>query len=220
MGEHERIKILETLEQVYGGYACGLRYGTPFQLLVATILSAQCTDLQVNKITGRLFQHFSTPGEFAALTPGELEPWIRSCGVYRNKARSIVLASRAIMERFGGQVPDTLEDLVSLPGVGRKTANVVLSNAFGVPAIAVDTHVFRISNRLGLASANNVLETERQLMEAISRDKWSAAHHWLIWHGRQVCLAPHPNCSGCPLAQWCRYARGTDAIDPINPPAG
>lgn len=207
MGEHERNQILETLEQVFGSYACGLRYGTPFELLVATILSAQCTDRQVNKITGRLFEHFNTPGEFAALTPGELEPWIHSCGVYRNKARNIVLASRAIMERFGGQVPGTLEDLVSLPGVGRKTANVVLSNAFGVPAIAVDTHVFRVSNRLGLAHAKNVLETERQLMEAIPRDKWSAAHHWIIWHGRRVCMARRPDCSGCLLAQWCEYAR-------------
>lgn len=207
MGEHERNQILETLEQVYGSYACGLRYGTPFELLVATILSAQCTDRQVNKITGQLFQQFSTPEAFAALTPGELEPLIHSCGVYRNKARSIVLASRAIMERFGGQVPSTLEHLVSLPGVGRKTANVVLSNAFGVPAIAVDTHVFRVSNRLGLAHAKNVLETERQLMKAIPRDKWSAAHHWIIWHGRSVCLARRPDCIGCPLAQWCEWAR-------------
>lgn len=207
MTEHDRARILETLERAYGEETCALRFGDPFELLVATILSAQCTDRQVNLVTGPLFARFHAPADLAALAPEELEPWIRSCGTYRIKARSIVFASRGVVERFGGRVPETLEELTSLPGVGRKTANVVLSNAFGRDAIAVDTHVFRVANRLGLARAANVLETERQLMDAIPRDKWSRAHHWLIWHGRRVCAARRPRCAGCPLAQWCEHRR-------------
>lgn len=216
MRDDERARILETLERVYGEYACGLRFGDPFELLVATILSAQSTDRQVNRITGGLFARFHGPEDFAALTPEELEPWIKSCGFYHTKAQSIVLTSRALLERFGGRVPETLEELTGLPGVGRKTANVVLSNAFGRDAIAVDTHVFRVSNRLGLAHASNVLDTERQLMEAIPQSKWSSAHHWLIWHGRQICAARSPRCEACPLALWCEYRKGGGQTPPAS----
>jgi len=214
MDENARRRTLEKLREIYGEAACALHFRDPFELLVATILSAQSTDRQVNRITGALFERFRGPGDFAAIEPRELESWIKSCGVFRNKARSIVLSSRAIMERFEGRVPDTLDELMSLPGVGRKTANVVLSNAFGQDAIAVDTHVFRVSNRLGLAHAANVLDTEEQLRQAIPRELWSQAHHWLIWHGRQVCSARRPACGECPLALWCDDNKARHGIAP------
>jgi endonuclease-3 len=159
----------------------------------------------VNKVTKTLFTRFPGPAELARLAPEELEPYVKSCGVYKNKARNIVLTCRALLERFGGEVPHTMEELTTLPGVGRKTANVVLSNAFGQDAIAVDTHVFRVTNRLGLVRAKTPEETERQLMERIPKDQWSRAHHWLIRHGRQVCHARGPECARCPVFVWCEY---------------
>ncbi len=197
--------LLGALEREYAEADCALIFSTPFELLVSTILSAQCTDKQVNKITEKLFQKFQCPEDFASLTPEELEPHIMSCGFYKNKARNIVLTSRALLERFGGEVPQTIEELTTLPGVGRKTANVVLANAFGQDAIAVDTHVFRVTNRLGLVRSKTPEETERQLMERIPQEKWSQAHHWLIWHGRRICHARKPECARCPVALWCEY---------------
>lgn len=204
--DHETtIAILGALDKEYYDAVCALEFTNSFELLISTILSAQCTDKQVNKVTEKLFKRFSGPEDFARLEPQELEPYVKSCGVYKNKARNIVLTCRALLDRFGGEVPGTMEELTSLPGVGRKTANVVLSNAFGQDAIAVDTHVFRVTNRMGLVRAKTPEETECQLMERIPKDQWSRAHHWLIRHGRQVCHARKPECGRCPVFLWCEY---------------
>ncbi len=198
-------KILELLEERYSGAGPELRHENPFQLLIATILSAQCTDRQVNRVTPVLFKKYPKVEDFAALDPQELEPIIKSCGFYKTKSRNIVATCRLLIEKYDGKVPRDIETLQTLPGVGIKTANVVASNAFGVDAIAVDTHVFRVSNRLGLADAKNVLETEKQLMENIPKEKWTAAHHWLIHHGRQICNARNPKCDICFLSPYCPY---------------
>ncbi len=198
-------KILEALEQAYPNARSGLDFGNAFELLVATILSAQCTDKQVNKITPALFERFKSAIDIAEASPEELEPYVKSCGFYRNKSKNIYAACKIIAEQYNNTVPEDIEKLRQLPGVGRKTANVVAANAFGADAIAVDTHVFRVSNRLGLAKANNVLKTEYQLMEAIPKEKWRDAHHYLIWHGRLVCNARKPKCDICTLGQWCDY---------------
>ena len=198
-------KIIAELEIMYPDARCALNHRSPFELLVATILSAQCTDVRVNIVTSTLFKKYNTPKDFAELTYEELEPKIKSCGVYKNKSRSIINTSRILLEEYSSEVPDTMEELMKLPGVGRKTANVVLSNAFNQNAIAVDTHVFRVSNRLGLADAKNVLDTEKQLMANIPEDKWSITHHNLIFHGRQVCTARKPKCDICKLSPYCKY---------------
>lgn len=198
-------KILEILEKHYGGASTALTYKTPFQLLISTMLAAQSTDVRVNIVTKDLFRLYPNPEDFARLTTDELEDHIRTVGLYKTKAKNIIAASRMLADEFDGKVPADRDALQQLPGVGRKTANVVLSIAGKVPAIAVDTHVFRVSNRMGLANANNVLETENQLMDNIPREKWSDAHHWLIWHGRKICKARKPLCSACPVVDHCRY---------------
>lgn len=198
-------EILKTLERTYHDAKPGLEFQNPFELLIATILSAQCTDKQVNKCTPALFAAYPNASAMAQAEPSELSQYIKSCGFYNNKTKNILAACKEIVEKYGGEVPSEREALQSLPGVGRKTANVVLSNAFGIPAIAVDTHVFRVSNRLGLADAKNVEKTEMQLMENIPEEKWSQAHHWLIWHGRKVCKARNPECENCTLRELCRY---------------
>jgi endonuclease III len=203
MDETKTELILKALEKAYFDATCALEYATPLELLISTILSAQCTDRQVNLATTTLFKLFHTPEDYAQLSPAELEPHIRSCGFYRNKARNIVLMCRLLLERFGGEVPHTMEELSTLPGVGRKTANVVLSNAFGQDAIAVDTHVFRVSNRIGFVRARTPEETEKQLMKRIPKGKWSQAHHWIITHGRRVCHARKPECYRCPIIEMC-----------------
>lgn len=195
--------ILEILESMYPNAQCALNYANPFQLLIATMLSAQCTDARVNTVTERLFRKFTTPTHFASLTPGELEPEIRELGLFRIKARNIIAASRSIVDNHDGQVPRDPPALRALPGVGRKTANVVLSNAFGVPALAVDTHVFRVAHRLGLSTGRTPEHTENDLIRLIPRDLWSRAHHWLIHHGRQICTARNPGCTQCPLLAHC-----------------
>jgi len=205
MEDRERIdRILETLKGMYPEKPA-LRYSTPFELLIAVILSAQCTDVRVNLVTEVLFKKLNTPEDFAKLSVLELGEYIKSCGLYRSKAENIVRTSKILVEKHNSKVPDTFEELVSLPGVGRKTANVVLSNAFGVDAIAVDTHVFRVSNRLGLADSKDVEKTEYQLMESIPKKLWSKAHHWLIYHGRSICVARKPKCEICPLVEYCRH---------------
>lgn len=201
----ENKDILNILEKEYGDMGCALNFTSPFELLIATMLSAQTTDITVNKATDILFKKYNKPEDFAALTVEELEPFIKTCGFYRTKAQNIIKTSKKILTDYNGEVPQKLEELTKLPGVGRKTANVVLSNAFGVPAIAVDTHVFRVSNRIGLAKAKNVDETELQLMKNIPREYWSRAHHWLIWHGRKVCNARKPKCDSCPVNHLCEY---------------
>jgi endonuclease III len=205
MDKNAANNALEALEKMHFDATCALEFENPFEMLISTILSAQCTDKQVNKVTGKLFELFPGPEDFAALTPEQLEPHVKSCGVYKNKARNIVNTCRALLDRFGGEVPQTMEELTTLPGVGRKTANVVLSNAFGQDAIAVDTHVFRVSNRIGFVHAKTPEETERQLMACIPKEKWSRAHHWIIRHGRLVCHARSPECGRCPVYPWCEY---------------
>ena len=202
--------VLEELEELYPQAGAELNFTNPFETVVATVLAAQCTDKRVNMVTARLFPMYPDAKAMAQLTPEELEPMIQECGLYHNKARSIVELSRMLVEKYDGRVPDTMEELVALPGVGRKTANVVLANAFGQPAFAVDTHVFRVSNRIGLAHASNVQETERQLRAAVPRERWSHTHHLLIWHGRRCCAARKPACERCPIVQ-CEYRNGGNA---------
>lgn len=197
--------ILEILSNEYAEAKCALNFRTPYELLVATILSAQCTDQRVNVVTEELFKQFNTPEKMAELTEEELGQKIKSCGFFNNKSKNILAATREILTKHNGQVPRSMEELTSLPGVGRKTANVVLSNAFGVPAIAVDTHVFRVSNRLGLAKGKTPEEVEQKLMKAVPKHMWSDAHHYIIWHGRKVCNARKPNCQQCSLAPHCEY---------------
>lgn len=200
-------RILKTLAEIYPDAKCALEHRNPFELLVATVLSAQSTDKKVNEVTPRLFARYATPEQFASLEPADLHPYIQQLGLFRNKSKHLIELSRKLVAEHGGQVPKERDALEKLPGVGRKTANVVLSNAFGVPAIAVDTHVLRVANRLGLARAKTPEETERQLMSAIPRELWSRAHHWLIHHGRQLCDARKPLCHSCPLSNDCEFAR-------------
>ncbi len=201
-------EILAELERLYPDAKPALHYDNAYQLLVAVILSAQCTDVKVNMVTPALFAAYPDAAAMAKATAEEIEPYIKTCGIYRNKAKNLALTARELVSRFGGEVPADHEALTTLPGVGRKTANVVMSCAFGADAIAVDTHVFRVSNRLGLADAPDVLKTEEQLMQAIPKNAWSRAHHWLIYHGRRVCAARKPACESCTLRPWCRHANG------------
>jgi endonuclease-3 len=198
-------KVLAELSATYPDAQCELNHNNAFELLVATILSAQTTDKKVNEVTKKLFDSYKTPYDFLSLEQGELEEKIKEIGLYRNKAKNILQMCRQLIEKHKGEVPSTMEELIELSGVGRKTANVVLSNAFGVPAIAVDTHVFRVSNRIGLANSSNVDETERQLMKHIPKETWSNAHHLLIWHGRRICDARKPKCEICPISEHCTF---------------
>lgn len=201
--------ILQILEATYKDYKSALHFTNPFELMIATILSAQTNDNQVNKITDTLFKKYHTPEEFSGLTNEELEQEIKTCGLYKNKAKNIIAASKMLLSLYGGIVPKTREELMQLPGVGRKTANVILSNAYGIPALAVDTHVFRVSARLGLSSGKNPDETERELSAIIPEEKWGEAHHWLIWHGRKICIARNPQCENCPVNQLCPSSKCT-----------
>lgn len=198
--------ILAELYNLYPDAGPELNFSNPYETLVATMLSAQCTDKQVNKVTPALFEKYPDALALGSAPLEDVYPMVKSCG-FKSKAGNIIEACRLVTERHGGEVPQTMEELTALPGVGRKTANVVLANAFGIPALAVDTHVFRVSNRLGLADASNVEETERQLMRAIPKADWYAAHHWLILHGRRVCKAQRPLCDECTLNGMCKYAR-------------
>ncbi|GGJ05631.1 endonuclease III [Alicyclobacillus cellulosilyticus] len=198
-------RMLVKLAEAYPDAKCALHFSNPFELLVATMLSAQSTDARVNQVTARLFQKYKGPEDYARLRPEDLHDDIKELGLWRAKSENIIAASRMILERFGGEVPRTQEELVQLPGVGRKTANVVVSNAFGVPALAVDTHVQRVANRLGLANSMNPEITERQICQRIPQRLWSQAHHWLIHHGRQVCSARNPKCHICPVQSFCQF---------------
>jgi endonuclease-3 len=182
-----------------------LNYSNALELLVAVILSAQCTDARVNEVTRHLFKTYQTAADFAAADPAALEEDIRPTGFYRNKVKAVIGCCRELVEQFGGNVPDTLEALVTLPGVGRKTANMVLGNAFGKPGIAVDTHVLRVANRLCLAASDNPEEVERRLMELLPPAQWTAFSNAMILHGRQVCTAKNPKCSGCVLYSECGW---------------
>lgn len=198
-----KAEMVAVLEETYRGVKPALVFRNPFELLVAVILSAQCTDKRVNVTTARLFAKAPTPQAVVALGIEALEEEIRDCGLFRNKARNIMATCRMLVEEFAGEVPADYDTLLKLPGVGRKTANVVTSIAFHRPAIAVDTHVFRVANRLHLAVGETPLEVERGLQKAIPKEKWSDAHHWLIWHGRRICKSRRPLCAECPLQALC-----------------
>lgn len=198
-------KVLDILEELYPDARAELNFTNPFELLVATILSAQCTDVRVNKTTDKLFKELKTPQEYIKLGEEKLGKKIYSCGFYKNKSKNIIETSKILVEQYGSKVPETLEELMTLPGVGRKTANVVASNAFGVPAIAVDTHVFRVSNRIGLADSKDVLQTEKDLMENIPKSEWTDTHHRIIFHGRRVCKSRKPLCEECKVKKYCNY---------------
>lgn len=198
-----KAEMLALLEAEYGDTGTALNYNSPFELLIAVILSAQCTDVRVNVITARIFPAYNTPAKMLTLSLAELEELIRDCGLFHSKAKNILAACRMLEEEFGGEVPDSFDKLIKLPGVGRKTANVMLSVCFGVPALAVDTHVFRVSNRTRLAKGNTPNEVEEGLMKTVPRSSWSDAHHWLIWHGRKVCRARNPLCGACVIRELC-----------------
>lgn len=201
--------ILNELEGLYPDAQPALKFRSPYELLVAVILSAQCTDERVNKVTEELFKKYDTPEKMIELTQPELEKYIFSCGFYRNKAAHILSASHDILEKYGGKVPDNLEELRTLAGVGRKTANVVYAVAFGGDAIAVDTHVFRVSNRLGIAEGKTPDKVEEGLCAVIPKDIWSKAHHYLIYHGRRVCHSQKPDCPNCTLKDYCKFYNST-----------
>lgn len=198
-------EIVDQIEKIFPQAQCELYHETPFQLLVAVVLSAQTTDASVNKVTPALFERFPTSKELAEAEPEEVEPYIRKIGLYRNKARSIVNLSRDLEDKFDGKVPATFKELQSLSGVGRKTANVVRSVAFDIPSFAVDTHVERVSKRLGLAKPyDNVTKVEEKLRRKIDRGRWNQAHHDFIFFGRYLCTARNPHCTQCPFTSFCK----------------
>ncbi len=197
--------ILACLEEKYSGTATALNYTSPFELLVAVIMSAQCTDERVNKITARIFPKYNSPQKMALLSQEQMEDLIRDCGLFRSKTKNILATCHKLIEAYSGRVPDNVQELMTLPGVGKKTANVIANIIYGVPAIAVDTHVFRVSHRLGLSDGKDPIIVEQDLMRAIPKDKWGEAHHWLIWHGRKICRARKPYCHECMLLNLCPY---------------
>lgn len=199
----QNAKIFELLCKRHADAHCELDFGTPFELLVAVVLSAQCTDKRVNAVTRELFKVASTPEDFVAMPLEELERRIYSCGFYHNKAKAIKQLSLDVVQMGG--MPETRDELMKLKGVGRKTANVVYSVAYGGNAIAVDTHVFRVANRLGLVDAKTPEQTEQGLMAAFDEDKWSQLHHLLIFHGRYVCHSQNPACGDCDVREYCKF---------------
>ena len=196
--------ILAKLDDAYPNATCELNHHNAFELLIATILSAQCTDVRVNQVTETLFKKYPAPEAFVYATPSDLEKEIRPTGFFRNKTKSVMGASKAIVEQFGGQVPRTMEQMLTLPGVARKTANVVLGTAYGIPSgIVVDTHVQRLSNRLDLTRNEDPKKIEQDLMAIIPQNKWIQVSHQIIWHGRRVCFARRPNCAACNMESLC-----------------
>jgi len=198
-------EIINYFKEKYPEPETALNYKTPFQLLIATIMSAQTTDVQVNKVTKELFEKYKKPQDFAELDTKELQKEIQSIGLYKNKSKYIIESSKLIVEEFEGEIPKNRKDLTKLPGVGRKTANVVLANAFDIETIAVDTHVFRVANRLGLVDTDKRDQVEQDLMEVIPENYWTKFHHWLIFHGREVCKARNPLCKKCEISAYCDY---------------
>lgn len=197
-------QIIATLQRAYPTAHCELNFTNPLELLIATILSAQCTDKRVNIVTAELFKKFRTATDYAKSPPGEIEECIKSAGFYRNKAKNIQACCRKLVEKHGGEVPRTMEELTQLDGVGRKTANVVLGNAFATNVgVVVDTHVGRLSWRLGLTRETNPEKVEQDLMKLVPRAQWTLFSHWLIWHGRRRCAARKPDCAACEIRQWC-----------------
>ena len=199
MDAQKAARVMDELAKLYPEARPELHFSNPFETLIATILSAQCTDRRVNQVTEKLFARYPDAFAMAKLSPEELEPLIRECGLYHNKAKNIAAVCRALAEHYGGEVPNTREELMKLPGVGQKTAGVVLMAAFGDPQIPVDTHVFRVSRRIGLADAGTPEKVELQLRALLPKEIWTFGHHLLIWHGRRCCAARSPACERCPL---------------------
>lgn len=205
LSEDEIKESLMLLSEMHPEASCALEHGSSFELIVAVVLSAQTTDVSVNKVTPALFEKYSDVYALADADPDDVSEIIHSIGLYKNKSVNIVKLAKKIRDDFGGEVPSSFDELTSLPGVGRKTANVVLAEAFGVPAIAVDTHVFRVSNRIGIADAENVEKTEEQLRNRIPKDQWIRTHHLMIFHGRKICHAKKPDCESCKLNRICLF---------------
>ena len=205
MKNKDVVKVLDILKETYPEAGCALDYGNRFQLLISVVLSAQTTDKSVNKVTPLLFSKYPDPVSLASADETDVQEIIRTIGMYRTKAKNIIALSGKLALEFNGQVPGTMEELMSLPGVGRKTSNVVLAEGFGEQRIAVDTHVFRVSNRIGLAHEKDVLSTEEALMKAIPSDRWTEAHHLLIFHGRRICSSQRPKCDTCPINEYCNW---------------
>ena len=197
--------IVKTLLDTYPDAKCELEYKTPYELLVATVLSAQSTDVRVNIVTKELFKNYNTPEKILKLGEEKLMEYIKSIGFYNIKSKNIIALSHLLIQNYDSQVPDEMDELLKLPGVGRKTANVVLSNCFGVPAIAVDTHVFRVSTRLGFSDKKDPLQVEQDLMKKISKKYWTDAHHAFIFHGRRICKARNPMCELCSVQSYCKF---------------
>lgn len=207
MNREKRTAIYQTLKERMPAPTTELEYDSPFELLIAVILSAQATDVSVNKATAKLYPVARTPEAILALGVDGLKPYIRTIGLFNSKAENIIKTCRLLIDRHAGAVPRSREDLEELPGVGRKTANVMLNTAFGEPTIAVDTHIFRVSNRTGLAKGKTPLEVEKRLVRLTPEAFRKDAHHWLILHGRYICKARKPLCSECPIIEWCEYAK-------------
>ncbi len=203
LSKQKTCELLDILDSTYPDAECALNHENIFQLIVAVALSAQTTDNSVNKVTPNLFKKYPTPKLLMNADQKDVEELLRTIGMYRTKSKNIIALGRAITMEHDGKVPDKYEDLVKLPGVGRKTANVVLSVGFGQPAIAVDTHVFRLANRMGIVKEKDVLKTEIGLMKKIPKERWSKAHHSLIFHGRSICFARNPDCEHCPVEEIC-----------------
>jgi len=204
--DQKRVKeIIKILSKDIPDSRIALKFSNPFELLIATILSAQCTDIKVNQVTTDLFNKYRSAKDYAEANLAELEDDIRPTGFYHNKAKSIQKCCRELVARFGGRVPDTLEELVTLAGVGRKTANVILGNAYGTPGIVVDTHVHRVSQRIGLTKNEDPVKIEFDLMEIVPKEEWTHFSNLLIWHGRKTCIAKKPLCEQCPILKWCDY---------------
>ncbi len=208
--DQKRVKeIIRILSKAIPDSKIALRFSNPLELLIATILSAQCTDVKVNQVTVDLFKKYRSAKNYAVSNLSKLEEEIRPTGFYRNKAKSIQRCCQELVKRFGGDVPKTLEELVSLPGVGRKTANVILGNGFGIPGIAVDTHVHRVSRRIGLTKNDDPVKIEFDLMKITPKEEWTHFSNLLIWHGRKTCVARKPLCGICPIRKWCDYVSET-----------
>jgi len=210
MNKQKRFEIFTRLRRENPKPTTELRYGNPYQLLVAVSLSAQATDVSVNKATEALFRKVKTPQAMLKLGESRLKDYIKTIGLYNNKAKNVIAASRILVEQHGGKVPDRREALEALPGVGRKTANVILNTAFGQPTIAVDTHIFRVSNRTGIAPGKNVNEVEQKLLKFVPQEFRHDAHHWLILHGRYTCVARTPRCGSCVIEDLCEYRHKTE----------
>ncbi len=206
LSKSDALDVLNILWNTYPDADCALNYKTPFQLLVAVVLSAQTTDKAVNLVTPELFAAYPDAHSLSKISPEELQERLKRLGMYKTKAKNLLSLSKDLSEKFNGVVPNDYESLISLAGVGRKSANVVLSNAFGVQKIAVDTHVFRVSNRLGLVNEKDVLKTELSLMKVVPEDSWTKTHHTLIFHGRQICSAINPKCMKCPVKGICLFS--------------